>query len=379
MSESNTTVRVFKYRLYPKPTQERNLFRVLNSARHLYNMALAERRTAWEFEQRPISRSELNTLAKHYRATMPYGTQMFSQTAQSVIQQLDLAFASFFRRVKAGQTPGYPRFKSASRFNSLLFKQYGSGAKMDGRRLKLYGIGRVAVRWHRPLEGLIKTVRILYKAGQWFALFTCQIHKAPPLPKTGRAIGIDVGLSALITTSDGEKVAHPRYYQLAQKRLRVLQRALARKTRGGRNRRKAMLRLQRQQMHVANQRRDVLHKLSFRLVKEFDVIGLEKLKITNMVHNRHLSKSILDAGWGLFKQLLTSKAESAGREVMFVNPAYTSRICSNCGKTFLRFVLSVRWVECGCGLSLDRDHNAAINILKKTGWDTSAGVNVECG
>ena len=379
MSESNTSVRVFKYRLYPKPTQQRNLFRVLSSARHLYNMALAERRDAWEFERRPVSRDELNTLAKHYRAKMPYGNLMFSQTAQSVIQQLDLAFASFFRRVKAGQTPGYPRFKAASRFNSLLFKQYGNGAKMDGRRVNLYGIGRVAVRWHRPLEGTIKTVRVLHKAGQWFVLFTCQIDKPPPLPKTGRAIGLDVGISALITTSDGEKVAHPQFYRKAQKRLRVLQRALARKTRGGRKRRKALLKVQRQQGHVANQRRDVLHKLSFTLVQHYDVIGVEKLGIKNMVRNRHLSKSILDAGWGLFKQLLTSKAESAGRDVVFVNPAYTSRVCSNCGTPFAKFDLSVRWVECICGLSLDRDHNAAINILKKTGWDASAGGNVECG
>jgi putative transposase len=188
----------------------------------------------------------------------------------------------------------------------------------------------------------------------------------------------DVGLTALITTSDGEKVAHPHFYQIAQKRLRVLQRSLARKTKGGQNRWKALLKVQRQQGHIANQRRDVLHKLTFTLVQKYDVIGVEKLRIKNMARNTHLSKSILDAGWGLFKQLLTSKAESAGREVMFVNPAHTSRTCSNCGTAFVKFDLSVRWVECECGLSLDRDHNAAINILKKTGWDASAGANVEC-
>jgi putative transposase len=193
MSESNTTLRVFKYRLYPKPIQERQLVHVLNGARHLYNMALAERRDAWEFEQRSVTRKDLETLAKQYRAKMPYGNLMCSQTAQSVIQQLELAFSSFFRRVKAGDTPGYPRFKSAARFNSLLFKQYGNGAKIDGRRLKLYGIGRVAVRWHRPLEGRIKTVRILRRAGQWFALFTGQMPKPPPLPKTGSAIGVMLG------------------------------------------------------------------------------------------------------------------------------------------------------------------------------------------
>lgn len=235
------------------------------------------------------------------------------------------------------------------------------------------------MRWHRPLEGTIKTVRVLHKAGQWFALFTCQINKAPPLPKTGRAIGLDVGISALITTSDGEKVAHPQVLSQSSETAARVAASLARKTKGGRNRRKARLKVQRQHGHIANQRRDVLHKLSFTLVQHYDVIGVEKLRIKNMVRNRHLSKSILDAGWGLLKHLLTSKAESAGRDVMFVNPAHTSRLCSNCGKAFAKFDLSVRWVECPCGLSLDRDHNAAINILKKTGWNASAGANVECG
>jgi putative transposase len=379
MSKSNTTIRIFKYRLYPKARHTRNLFRILNGARHLYNMALAEHRYVWETQGRSATSHELEQLAKQYRAKMPYGQQMFSQTAQSVIQQLNLAFASFFRRIKAGETPGYPRFKSATQFNSLLFKQYGSGVKIDGRRLKLYGIGRVAVRWHRLLEGKIKTVRLLHKAGQWFVLFTCQMPNSPPLPKTSRAIGIDVGLSALITTSEGEKVEHPQFYRLAQKRLRVLQRSLTRKQKGNHNRRKALLKVQRQYRHIANQRRDVQHKLTFTLVQQYDVIGVEKLKIKNMARNKHLSKSILDAGWGLFKQLLTSKAESAGRDVMFVHPAHTSRTCSRCGTPFVKFDLSVRWVECRCGLSLDRDHNAAINILKKTGWDASAGANVECG
>jgi putative transposase len=378
MSESNTAIRVFKYRLYPSQAQERNLFRVLNGARHLYNMALAECRYAWELEHRTVTRAQLDTLAKHYRATMPYGQQIFSQTTQSVIRQLDLAFRAFFQRVKLGQTPGYPRFKSATQFNSFLFKQYGTGATIDGRRLKLFGIGRVAVRWHRPIEGTVKTVRVVHKAGQWFACFTCRILKPSPLPKTGRAIGIDVGLSALITTSDGDKVAHPHYYRVAQKRLRVLQRSLARKKRGSRNRYKTLLKVQRQQMLVANQRRDVLHKLSFTLIQHFDMIGMEDLRITNMTRNKHLSKSIMDAGWRLFKELIMSKAESAGRDVVFVNPAYTSKCCSNCGVIFQIFDLSVRWVECKCGLSLDRDHNAAINILKRTGWDASAGANVEC-
>jgi putative transposase len=234
----------------------------------------------------------------------------------------------------------------------------------------------VAVRWHRPLEGDIKTVRIVHKAGCWSACFACEVPDSSLLPATGQIIGIDVGISALVTTNDGEKVENPNYYRAAQKKLRVLQRRLARAQRGSNNRRKALLTVQRQQEHVANQRRDYLHKLSTTLMQTYDAIALEDLRITNMVKNHHLSKSILDSGWSAFRQYLTYKAANAGTQIAFVDPAYTSKTCSNCGALFQNFSLSTRWVECDCGLSLDRDQNAAINILKRSGWDTPVPENV---
>jgi len=200
-------------------------------------------------------------------------------------------------------------------------------------------------------------------------LLAVELPDAVELPKTGHVIGLDMGISALLTTSEGEKVENPNYYRLGQQRLRVLSRALARKQKGGKNRRKALKRVQRQHRHVGNQRSDYLHKLSTALVRSCDGVALEDLAIHNMVRNHHLSKSILDAGWAIFKQYLTYKAGSAGREIRFVNPAYTSKYCSNCGTAFQDFSLSTRWVKCACGLSLDRDHNAAINILVKAGWD----------
>jgi putative transposase len=241
--------------------------------------------------------------------------------------------------------------------------------------LKLYGIGRVRVRWHRPIEGTIKTCRIVYKAGKWYACFSCEVE-SQPLPETGKVIGVDVGITSLITTSDGEKADNPNTYREAQADLRRKQRKLARAKRGSKNRRKALKAVQRQQEHVANQRADFLHKLSYTLVQRYDGIALEDLTITNMVRNKHLSKSILDSGWGLFKQSLTYKAESAGRELCLVNPAYTSKTCSSCGAIFEGLKLSDRWVTCDCGLSLDRDHNAAINILSRVGWVTSVNGNV---
>ncbi|WP_119071423.1 RNA-guided endonuclease InsQ/TnpB family protein [Aggregatilinea lenta] len=369
-------LRSYRYRLYPSAAQEKNLRLILDACRGLYNLALAERKYAYQLEGRGVSKAELYELARHYRQTFPYADQMFSQTAQSVIEQVDLAFQAFFRRVKAGETPGYPRFKGRGWYNSFLFKQFGVGAKLDGRRLKLFGIGRVRVRWHRPIEGEIKTVRIQHKASQWYACFACEVEKPDPLPSTGRAVGIDVGISALLTTSDGEKVAHPGYYRAGQQKLRVLQRKLARAQRGSQNRRKALRAVQRQQAHVAAQRADYLHKLSAYLVRNFDCIALEDLRVNNMVRNHPLSKSILDSGWSAFRQYLTYKAESAGREIAFVDPAYTSKCCSACGAAFQDFDLSTRWVECDCGLSLDRDHNAALNILSRAGWDTSVPENV---
>lgn len=371
-------MRSFKYRLYPTLVQEQRMFQVLAVCRNWYNMCLEDRKLAWEFEKRSISKNDQIKQSRLYRCSFPQAAIVSAQTLQSVAIDLSKAFDAFFRRIKAGETPGYPRFKGKHHFHSFCFPQWGFGIHLNGRRLKLFGIGRVAVRWHRPLAGRVKTTRILHKAGKWYACFACEIEAPLPRPATGEVIGIDVGISALITTSTGEKIENPNYYRTAQKKLRRLQRKLARAQRGSKNRQKVLLQVQRQQEHVANQRRDYLHKLSSALIQLYDGIALEDLKIKNMVKNHHLSKSILDSGWSIFRQYLTYKAESAGREIAFVDPAYTSKTCSNCGAIFENLTLKDRWVECECGLSLDRDHNAAINILNRAlyGQDVPVPQNV---
>ncbi len=415
-------LKTFKYRLHPSKAQEQRMFQVLEICRHWYNMCLSERKWAWELAGRRVTKGEQEKTAAHYRRTFPQAHIVFSQTMQTVCDDLDKAFQAFFRRVEfargagqyrlefargasqqppaansrriqAGEKPGYPRFKSRNHFHSFAFKQFGVGARLDGRRLKLFGIGRVAMRWHRPIEGEIKTVRIVHKAGRWYACFACEVSDEfvaggdlsplrgrihEPLPKTGKAIGLDMGVSAMLTTSNGEKVDNPAYYRKSQAKLRRAQRSLQRKQRGGENRRKALLRVQRAHSHTANQRNDYAHKLARQLVDQYDLIALEDLRIRNMVRNHRLSKSILDSGWGLFRQVLTDKAASAGRELVLVNPAYTSQECSN-PKCRRRHDLSLkdRWIECACGLSLDRDHNAAINILNRAGRDTSVSRNVD--
>lgn len=359
-------LKAFKFRLYPSRSQVRLLEQTLETCRRWYNTCLAERKTAWEERHESVNLYAQLRCVKNLKETNPYAANLHSHVLQIVVQDLDKAFQAFFRRVKIGETAGYPRFKGRNRFDSFGFKEYGNGFKLDGRRLRLSGIGRVRVRWHRPLPGRLKTVRVVRQAGEWYACFACEVEPMP-LAQTGREVGIDLGLNSLITTSEGEQVENPKWYCAGQQKLRVVQRRVSRRKLGGSNRRKAVAALQRQHERVANRRKDYLNKLAYGLIAGYDRIALEDLQITNMAHNHHLSKSIMDAGWGYLKLHLTYKAAEAGRGVCLVNPAKTSTTCSQCGRVFETLTLSDRWVQCECGLSLDRDHNAALNVLKRAG------------
>lgn len=375
-------LKAFKYRLYPSKSQAKTLNATLETCRRFYNDCLAERKDAYEKEKRTVGKFEQLCKVKALKETNPYAKALHSHVLQIVVADLDKAFQAFFRRIKSGETPGYPRFKGRNRFDSFGFKEYDNGFRLAGRRLKLSGIGRIAVRWHRPLEGQIKTVRVIRKAGQWYACFACEVE-AKPLEPTGNGIGIDVGLSSMITTSDGHKADNPRWYRQEQSKLRVIQRRVSRRKKGGSWRCKAVLQLQRQHERVQNQRRDYLNKLAHELIQQNDFIAIEDLQVRNMVRNRYLSKSIMDAGWWYFRQRLAAKAVEAGRTIVAVPPAYTSKTCSNCGNIFDHLTLADRWVECTCGLSLDRDHNAAINVLRvgqalwASTWHTGACVAQE--
>ena len=369
-------IKTFCYRLYPSKPQARLLHSTLETCRRFYNQCLAERRDAYQQRGESVGKYQQLAQVKELKALNPYAKGIHSHVLQLVVTDLDKAFQAFFRRVKAGQTPGFPRFKGRNRLSSFGFKEYGNGFKIDGRRLRLSGIGRVAVRWHRPLDGAIKTVRITRRAGKWYACFACEVEAAP-LPEAGQDVGIDVGIASLITTSRGEKVGHPGWYRAEQRTLRVLQRRVARRKKGSHNRQKAVVALQRQHERISNRRKDFLNKLAHQLIASNDRIALEDLRIANMVRNRHLAKSILDASWGYLVQHLTSKAAEAGRVVLLIDPRNTSKTCSQCGHIFESLSLSDRWIDCGCGLSIDRDHNAAINILKRAGqvrWGASSPV-----
>ena len=370
-------IKAYKYRLYPSKAQQDLLAQTLETCRRWYNICLAERKEAYENEKRSIGKFEQLRKVREQKHSNPYAVRVHSHILQIVVQDLDKAFQSFFRRVKAGEKAGYPRFKGRNRFDSFGLKEYGNGFKLEGRRLRLSGVGRLRVRWHRPIEGEIKTVRIRRQAGKWYACFACEVH-AHPLEPTGQSVGIDVGVHHLLATSDAEVVDNPRWYRNAQAKLRILQRRVSRRKIGGSNRKKAVLALQRQHELIANRRKDFLNKLAHSLIARYDCIALEDLQITGMVRNRHLSKSILDAGWGYLKQRLADKAVEAGRQVMLVNPSYTSKTCSSCGVLFESLSLADRWIECSCGLSIDRDVNAALNILwvGQTHWGKSTDIGL---
>jgi putative transposase len=267
-------------------------------------------------------------------------------------------------RVQAREKAGFPRFKSASRYTSFTYKEYGNGARLDNGCLVLSKLGRLAVRWSRPLEGTPKTVTIKREADGWYVCFSCAEVPTQPLPATGQDTGIDLGLESFATLADGSQIANPRVFQVAERKLRRAQRRVSRRKKGSHRRRKAITLLAKAHQHVRRVRRDLHHKAAMALVRHYDTIYHEALQPANMVKNRHLAKSISDAGWSGFLSILAFKAAYAGRRAVAVLPAFTSQACSGCG-VVVQKGLSVRWHTCPeCGTSLHRDHNAALNILR---------------
>jgi putative transposase len=363
--EQQTARKSFKYKLMPTPKQEEALEVVLSRCCTLYNCALEQCKTWWGRGQGISARyyqqkAELPELKDAY----PEYTEVHSQVLQDVLLRLDRTFQAFFRRIQAGEQPGYPRFQAKNRYNSFTYPQYDNGTILEGKTLSLTKIGRIRLRLHRPLIGTPKTVTIIREADGWYACVSCAEVPTQPLPTTEQSTGIDVGLKVFLITAEGEPVENPRYYRKAERELKKAQRRVSRRKKGSKRRRKAVQLLARKHQKVQRQRRDFHHKTALSLLRAFDTIYLEDLQVANMVRNPHLSKSISDAGWAQFRTILEGKAAYAGRRVVAVPPAYTSQDCSGCGARVEKS-LSVRTHACpSCGLILDRDENAARNIQR---------------
>ncbi len=362
--EQLTVRKSFKYKLQPAPEQEQALAFVVRRCRERYNAALHERRDAWHTCGVSVTAAGQSAQRPAVKAVRPEYHDIHSQVLQDVLTRLDRAFHAFFRRIKNGETPGYPRFQGASRYHSFTYKQFGNGAALDHGFLVLSKIGRMALRWSRPLEGTPKTVTVSREADGYSVCFSCAEVPTQPLPATGQETGIDVGLKVFLVTAQGVAFENPRHFRKAERRLKTAQRRVARRKKGSHRRRKAVTLLAKAPQDVQRQRRDFHHKTALALVAHHDTIYLEDLRVANLVRNQRLAKSISDASWAQFRAILEAKAVYAGRRVVAVPPAYTSQDCSGCGEPVQKSV-SVRTHICpnpDCGLVLDRDENAARNI-----------------
>ena len=357
-------LKAFLFRLFPTRSQASALCRQLEECRRLYNHFLEGRKTACEQTGKSPGLYDQQKELPSLKESRPALAGVHSQVLQNVAVRIDLAFQAFFRRCKAGEKPGYPRFKSFGRYDSMTFPQAPSGCELREGFLRLSKVGAVKILMHRRLQGTPKTCTIRRSStGKWYASFSCEVAKQEPLPVSTGRVGIDVGLASFATLSTGEKVDNPRFFRRDERALARAQRKLSKEAKGTPERARRRRPVARIYERIAFRRKDFAHQTARRVVNRFGFIAAEDLEVNRMVHNRCLAKSISDAAWSLFFTLLFVKAEGAGRIAVKVNPAWTSQSCSACGHR-QKIPLSERVFCCPCcELEIDRDHNAALNIL----------------
>ncbi|EFL23929.1 putative transposase [Streptomyces himastatinicus ATCC 53653] len=387
-------IRAYKFLMRPTVRQSQTLSEMLRDHCSLYNGALQERRDAYRHVSKTTVRyGQQSAQLKAVRAFDPerQGRWSFS-SQQATLRRLDKAFAAFFRRVKAGEKPGYPRFRSVGRFDTVDFPKDGDGCRWDAAphdpvtRVRFQGVGHVRVHQHRPVVGKVKTVSVKREGKRWYVILTAEQAQPKPLPATGSVAGIDMGLAHFLADSDGGFVLNPRHGRKAAAKLGAAQQALSRCKRGSKRRRKAVQVVARLHRKVRRQRLDHAHKTALDLIREHDVIAHEDLTIRNMSKaptpkpvpgkpgaflpngasaKAGLNGSIADAGWGVFLAILNAKAESAGREVMAVDPRNTSRRCPECGHTAKENRPTQEKFHCQeCGHQAHADTVGALNVLR---------------
>ncbi len=355
-------IKAFKYRIYPNRAQRENINKTISLCQQLYNSALEHRICLYKHGGININYYDQAAELKELKQVLPEYKTVYSQVLQDVLKRLDKSYQNFFRRVKQGETAGFPRFQSYKRYNSFTYPQ--SGFSLSGSHLQLSKIGNVKVKLHRPVEGKMKTCTIIRKNDKYYVCFSCEVEPQA-IPLTYQDVGIDMGIKEFCITSDSELIPNPKNYRKSEAKFKKQQRAVSRKKKGSNRRKKAVSILANTHEHIANQRKDNAFKVANDLLNKYDTICREDLQINNMVKNHKLAKSISDAGWGIFFNILEQKAkQTLGKRVIAVDPKYTSQICSSCGQ-IVKKSLAVRTHKCDCGLEIDRDVNAAINILRK--------------
>ncbi|WP_287585350.1 RNA-guided endonuclease TnpB family protein, partial [Candidatus Borrarchaeum sp.] len=319
--------RTYQFRLYPTAPQATILTQWLTTCRLLYNNSLAERKNAWETQKQSVTYDEQANHLKGAKKTNPFLKAVHSQVLQDVLRRLDKTFKNFFRRVNKGEKAGYPRFKGQYRYDSFTYPQ--SGFALEKKKLRLSKIGAITIKLHRPIppEGEVKTYTIKRDVDHWYACFSVELPDPTPYTQQiaiQKAIGVDVGLTSLLTLNNGETIGNPRWLRHSEKQLAKEQRRKDRKVKGSRNRHKQNRKVARLHRKIRNQRKDFHHKLSRKLVGSYDLVVYELLTITNMVKNHRLAKSISDAGWGQLMRFTEYKAEEAGTLVEYVSAYNTT-------------------------------------------------------
>ena len=366
--------KTYLFRLYPTRKQTRTLEEWLGLCCEVYNAALDERKSANRMAGVSLSYEDQCSELPGCKEVRPELAKVPSQVLQDVVKRVDLAFDAYFRRLEEGENPGYPRFKSRFRYHSLTFKQYGNsfnvldGGKKNRGTLVLAKLGHVKMVMHRAIIGTPKTA-VVKRAptGNWFVSISIELSEKgvqeKGLPVSEEEVGIDVGLKTFAYLSTGEEIANPRFFRAEEAALARAQRKLAKAPKGTKERAHKRKVVARVHERIANRRKTFIEQEVSKLIRRFGFLAVEALVVRNMVKNPNLAKSIADASWSMFFKHLQAKAEEAGRQVVRVNPAYTSQTCSACGYR-QPMPLSVRVYECPqCGLVIHRDHNGSLNIL----------------
>ena len=366
----------YKYKLRLTANQSNRLFSWMGACRYLYNCALETKIEAYRKLGKNVSRFELDKELPAIKKDLPWMKDVNAQSLQCVLKRLDEAYQAFFRRGN-----GFPRFASKRRWNMIEFPQR---VAVQNGRIWLPKIGLISYYNSRPLNGIIRTTKVIKDTDGWYICLSCEVEPRPVTSVSeNQVVGVDMGVAHFLTTSDGEMVDNPRWFQSYSRELRVLQRSVARKKKGSGKRAKAVVKLRKLHTKIKRKRADHHHKLSTRLVKENQVIAIEDLKLKNMTRSakgtleapgknvaqkRGLNRSMIDLGIGSFFQMLEYKAEYFGREVVKVDPRCTSQTCNACGhrsgenrKTQSQFVCVK------CGYTANADINAAQNIRGRAG------------